>query len=245
MNELITTVERMSSIQIAEIIGKLHKDVLRDIRDEAEKLAAGGIDGERKFALSSYLSEQNKELPCYNLTREGVLQLAARYDAVTRAKLIEMAMRSEQPRKAMTQIEILAGIAGEMAKQEQQMLAIAGTVSSIQSSMQDMRNVIALDPIGWREECLKLVRKIAIAWGGPHMNRDVWTEIYKLIDARAGVSLETRLTNKRRRMADEGICKSKRDNVNGLDIIGEDRKLIEITVHIVKQMAIKHGVGVA
>lgn len=88
MNALMTS-QTMTSIQISELIGKQHKDVLRDIRDEAEKLAAGGIDGKRKFALSSYQTEQNKELPCYVLTKEGVLQLAARYDAVTRAKLIK------------------------------------------------------------------------------------------------------------------------------------------------------------
>ena len=54
--------------------------------------------------------------------------------------------------------------------------------------------------------------------------------------------METRLTNKRRRMADEGVCKSKRDRLNKVDVIADDKKLIEIYVAIVKEMAIKYGV---
>ena len=78
--------------------------------------------------------------------------------------------------------------------------------------------------------------------GGVEHIHDVNAEIYKLVDERAGTSLPTRLTNKRRRMADEGVCKSKRDRLNKMDVIAEDKKLIEIYVAIVKEMAIKYGV---
>jgi anti-repressor protein len=44
-------------------------------------------------------------------------------------------------------------------------------------------------------------------------------------------------------MADEGVCKSKRDKLSYVDIISEDKKLIEGYVAIVKEMAIKYGVG--
>ncbi|WP_406543212.1 hypothetical protein [Clostridium ljungdahlii] len=56
-----------------------------------------------------------------------------------------------------------------------------------------------------------------------------------------GVDVKTRLTNKRRRMADEGICKSKRDKLTILDVIQDDKKLIEGYVAIIKEMAIKSG----
>jgi Rha family phage regulatory protein len=97
MSNLLTTVNKMTSMEIAEITGKRHADIMRDIRDEIEKLEAGGIFGERKFALSSYTTDQNKIMPCYQLSQEGVLQLAARYDAVVRAKLIEKVTRQDMP----------------------------------------------------------------------------------------------------------------------------------------------------
>ena len=63
------------------------------------------------------------------------------------------------------------------------------------------------------------------------------------VNERMCVSLGIRLTNKRRRMAEEGVSKSKRDKLNYLDIIAEDKKLIEGYVAIIKEMAIKYKVA--
>lgn len=96
MNELISINQSITSMQIAEITGKRHADILRDIRDESEKLQKSNIGTERKFALSERTDPTGRKIPYYILSKEGVLQLAARYDAVTRAKLIELAMKAEQ-----------------------------------------------------------------------------------------------------------------------------------------------------
>ncbi|MCY1715316.1 antA/AntB antirepressor family protein [Caproiciproducens galactitolivorans] len=102
-------------------------------------------------------------------------------------------------------------------------------------------DVIALDTRSWREDARKLIIKTAQKMGGNEYIRDVQSEIFKLVDSRGGVKLETRLTNKRQRMADEGVCKSKRDRLNKVDVIADDKKLIEIYIAIVKEMAIKYG----
>ena len=57
------------------------------------------------------------------------------------------------------------------------------------------------------------------------------------------MNLKQRFINKRRLIADEGVCKSRRDKLNNLDIIAEDKKLIEGYVAIVKELAIKYGVA--
>lgn len=44
-------------------------------------------------------------------------------------------------------------------------------------------------------------------------------------------------------MALEGVCKSKIDKVNKLDIIADDKKLINGYVNIIKELAIKYGVA--
>ncbi|NRX78506.1 hypothetical protein DE153_005287 [Clostridium beijerinckii] len=84
--------------------------------------------------------------------------------------------------------------------------------------------------------------KIAHKLGGNQFIQDVYKEIYTNLERRAGCQLEIRLTNKRRRMAEEGICKSKRDKLNKLDIIGEEKKILECFLAIVKELAIKYGV---
>ncbi|WP_185741279.1 antA/AntB antirepressor family protein [Clostridium sp. KNHs216] len=102
-------------------------------------------------------------------------------------------------------------------------------------------DVIALDTRSWRKDAHDLIIRIAQVRGGYDYIRDINTEIFRLVDSRGGVSLKTRLTNKRQRMADEGICKSKRDKLTQVDIIADDKKLIEIYMAIVKEMAVKYG----
>lgn len=84
MNEIIITQETMSSLQIAELTGKQHAHIMRDIRTLLDQ----GV-GESNFGLSSYKSEQNKDLPCYNLTKKGCLILASGYDAKLRERIID------------------------------------------------------------------------------------------------------------------------------------------------------------
>lgn len=125
------------------------------------------------------------------------------------------------------------------ARQTEQATALAGLEQKIQNTCE----VIALDKTAWRKDSEHLINKIARATGEGYGGiRLLYEEIYRSIESRAGVSLNTRLTNKRNRMAGEGVCKSKRDKLTRIDIIAEDKKLIEIYVAIVKELAVKYGV---
>lgn len=76
MNELITVVNgkpTVTSKQVADHFGKIHRDVMRAIRNELE---TAGDFGVRNFALSSYTSLQNKKLECYEMTRDGFSLMA-------------------------------------------------------------------------------------------------------------------------------------------------------------------------
>lgn len=116
-------------------------------------------------------------------------------------------------------------------------------LDSVETQIQGIRDVVAVDTRAWRDDTEKIMRKIGNICGDHEAFREVHGEAYKLLESRAACSLKQRLTNKRRRMADEGICKSKRDKLNYLDIIAEDKKLVEIYTAIVKELAIKYGVA--
>lgn len=133
------------------------------------------------------------------------------------------------------QLQLLINIETRQREQER---AIAET----NQRLDNIGEVIALDVHSWRKDAQHLISKIATANGGFDSMKDIYNEIYRLVEERAGVSLSTRLTNKRRRMADEGVCKSKRDKLTKVDIIADDKKLIEIYIAIVKEMAVKSGV---
>jgi len=110
MNGLINfkTGITMTSLDIAEITGKRHADVMRDIRNEIESL--GEEIGLSIFAQSTYINSQGKTQPCFEFGRKGAMQLAMKYDAITRFKVIEHLDELEQKLinpASLTKLEIL------------------------------------------------------------------------------------------------------------------------------------------
>ena len=94
MENLIPNQKGMTSIEIAEVTGKQHAHVMRDIRN----LLAQGV-AESNFGLSKYKDVTGRKLPCYNLTPKGCLILASGYDAVLREKIIDRLEYLENEKK--------------------------------------------------------------------------------------------------------------------------------------------------
>ena len=97
MNELITNSQRMTSLEIAELSGKNHKDVMRAIRNMED--AWEKING-RNFALVEYRDVKGELRPCYNLTKTECLYIATKFNDEARAKLV---LRWEQLEKERIQ----------------------------------------------------------------------------------------------------------------------------------------------
>lgn len=84
MDELIKIQETMSSLEIAQLTGKQHAHVMRDIRQLLEQGVA-----QSNFGLGSYSDANGQNRPCFNLTKKGCLILASGYDAKLREKIID------------------------------------------------------------------------------------------------------------------------------------------------------------
>ena len=111
------------------------------------------------------------------------------------------------------------------------------------TEVETIKDVVSLDSNSWRTNTHQLIARIAKKQGGfEHINM-LRTESYELLNKRFGVDLHRRSINKRRKMAEEGVSESKREKVNNLDVIQDDKKLIEGYVAIVKDMALKYGIS--
>ena len=92
-------VQGMTSLEIAEVTGKKHAHVLRDIRN----LLGQGVS-ESNFGLSSYQQKQPnggiKEVTMYKLTPKGCLILASGYDPVLREKIVDKLEEYQQKERA-------------------------------------------------------------------------------------------------------------------------------------------------
>lgn len=124
MATLIHDTDRMSSLEIAELTGKQHAHIMRDIRS----LLAQGVS-QSNFGLSSYKQPQPrggyKELPCFELTKKGCLILASGYDAVLREKIIDrwelLETEKRKPQTPQTYLEALKALVS--SEEEKQRLA--------------------------------------------------------------------------------------------------------------------------
>lgn len=74
MNQIENTI---SSIEVAEMVGREHNEVLKDIRRTIGQLGEGK-NPQSYFIESTYVNQQNKVLPSYQLTKKGCDLFATR-----------------------------------------------------------------------------------------------------------------------------------------------------------------------
>ena len=140
------------------------------------------------------------------------------------------------------QLQLLINMELEQKRLRQQLNEVNNNALSAKAEIKEIRQVVNLDTTNWRSETRTLIAKIARKQGDLKYIRDFTNESYELLDKRFGVSLERRFNNKRLRMIDSGVSKTTLSKLNYLDVIAEDKKLIEGYVAIVKDMAIKYGI---
>jgi phage antirepressor YoqD-like protein len=85
MKEIVLNTETMTSLQIAEVTGKLHKDVLEAIRNmESAWVKVNG----RKFPLVEYKDAKGEMRPMYQLNKTECLYVATKFKDEARARLV-------------------------------------------------------------------------------------------------------------------------------------------------------------
>lgn len=64
-------VQYIDSREVAEMVGKAHNELLKDIRRYCKQLSLGKIPQSDFFTESTYKTDRGKEYPCYNVTKKG------------------------------------------------------------------------------------------------------------------------------------------------------------------------------
>lgn len=85
----------MTSLQIAEVTGKNHAHVMRDIRNLLDQ----GVN-ESNFGLVNYKDKKGEMRPMYELTPKGCLILASGYDPVLREKIVDKLEEYQQAERS-------------------------------------------------------------------------------------------------------------------------------------------------
>ncbi|UNE54415.1 Rha family transcriptional regulator [Bartonella machadoae] len=78
------TTQTMSSHEIAELCGKKHKNVMRDIKQIFNELKFEPVD-----FIGTYVDAKGENRPCYHLPKRECLILVSGYSTALRAKIID------------------------------------------------------------------------------------------------------------------------------------------------------------
>jgi anti-repressor protein len=127
VSDTITASETMTSLEIAEVTGKEHDKVCRDI----DNLLEQGVSP-ANFGESNYTNDRGKTYRCYILTKKGSMILASGYNAVLREKIINRWEELEIEKrnggfvipKTLSQALLLASKQAEQIEQQQKLIEV-------------------------------------------------------------------------------------------------------------------------
>lgn len=116
-NELLntSTVETLDSREVAEMIDMQHKNLLKKLREYEEILDGSKLSTPQFFIKSTYINAQNKEQPCYLLTKKGCEMVANKltgekgilFTAQYVNRFEEMEKKITQPQLPSSPMEVL------------------------------------------------------------------------------------------------------------------------------------------
>jgi len=148
--------------------------------------------------------------------------------------LEKLRKRELEVTKPKTELEILQASINQMVEQEKR-------ITAVEQKQENITNIIKLNNSKkWRDETNKIINTIARNNGGTY--KQTRQESYSRLETRARCDLEARLRNKTYRLKAQGAPKRTINNLNYLDVIADDDRLIEIYLAIVKEMAVEHNV---
>lgn len=82
-------VQTIKSLEVADMVEKQHNELLKDIRRYVEQLSEGKIPHSDFFIESIYVTEQNKTMPCFDVTKKGCEFIANKLTGVKGAVFTE------------------------------------------------------------------------------------------------------------------------------------------------------------
>lgn len=239
-------VEVVDSREVAEMIERNHKELLRDIRNYA-----GIIENstERNFALSdffipnTYMDSTGRTLPCYLLTKKGCDMVANKmtgekgvlFTAAYVTAFEEMREKLSAP-KAMSTAQLFAMQVQINLEQEQRMKALEEKTQTTQETVQEAFSALSYPTVSrdhWQDETRQKIRRVCFENG---LNYQQFTaQTYDELEADARVKLETRVNNQRERMKAGGAKYAECQAVNKLTVIAADPKLRAIYSAIIQR----------
>lgn len=123
---------------------------------------------------------------------------------------------------------------------EQKTKELETAVQTTNRRLDSMCETMQIKGDNWRKATHSLINRIATASG--QEQRAIYLDIYDELEYRAGCNLSIRFDNLSSRLFARGVSQSRINRLNYIDVIADDKRLTEIYIAIVKEMAVKFNV---
>lgn len=246
MSSLVKKDLTIDSREVAEMVGKQHAHLLRDIKTYIEYISTNpDLDSLDFFNESIYLDAKGEERPNYQVAKKGcefiAHKLTGQKGTLFTATYIN---RFHEMESALKEQNVLADLSPQLQlliNMELKQRELEAAVSETKEEVQAIRDVIVVNPKAeWRKETNNILTSIGRKIDDYSRPRN---EVYEALKERANCRPNVLINNLKKRALENGMAPSKADKLNILDVLENDPRLKEIYVTIVKEMAIKHKVA--
>lgn len=143
MNELEQ--KYLNSREVAEMVEKEHKNLIRDIRIYTEYLTESNFEPSDYFIEDTYKDSTGRTLACFKVTKKGcefiAHKLTGQKGAIFTAKYIERFHEMQDAlQKPMTQLEIMQMSINQLVEQERRMNELESRMNMIEAKSQTVPN---------------------------------------------------------------------------------------------------------
>lgn len=201
-----------NSLLVAEKFGKEHSKVMRDI----ENLSCSNEFRAANFGVSSYISQQNKDLPMYAMTKDGFSFLVMGYTGKRAGAFKEEYIKAfnimdktlKESQKPLSSVQMFALQASINLEHEQRLLSVEQKLAALskereENTVQLLSVPVSLEgtpEISLRDKIRQLVNNYSSS--ANIKQQDVWHKIYDQLYYLYHVSIKAYKKNERESLLD-------------------------------------------
>lgn len=228
---------------IVDILG--YKNGSRDINSHVDK------EDKLKYQISTagQMREQLliNESGLYSLALSSKLPKAKEFKRwITKEVIPSIRKYGGYIAKPLNQLDILEQSIQIMKEQQRRLEEHDNRLVKIESNIEQIKELEQINASNWRLYFGSVTRKIAKYYPCLDMENPyqaIRHEFYERLEAEARCDLDRRLKNKKERAYKAGLNKNKIKEINKLDIIEEDARLINSAIAVLKKMSIQYGIN--
>lgn len=127
----------LSSREVAEMVEKEHKNLIRDIRTYTEYLTESNFESSDYFIEDTYKDSTGRTLACFKVTKKGcefiAHKMTGQKGAIFTAKYIERFHEMQDALQPKSQLEILQMSINQLVEQERRLNSVENRLDMIEA----------------------------------------------------------------------------------------------------------------